>query len=521
MEKQIYLDRKPLSYWIASTPETNYPELKEDISVDVAVVGGGMAGIVTAYLLTREGLRVAVIEADRILRGTTGRTTAKLTSQHALIYDKLIDRFGKDLARQYADANESAIRWVRETSKELNIDCDLSEQDAYVFAEKGESIGKIEREIDAASELGIHAEYAGTIPFNIPVQAAVRFKNQAQFHPLKFLFPLAEEIEKKGGRIFENSRVVELEEEEKLRVVVKNGGKVAADKVVVATHYPFINKEGFYFARIYINRSYALAIRAKEEYPGGMYINAENPSRSLRSQKDEDGQLILVVGEEHKTGQGEDTIVHYEKLMDFAGELFTVEDIPYRWSTQDCMTLDGVPYAGYYVKDTSRLFVATGYGKWGMSNSIASAHVIRDLIVKGDSPWMDIYDPSRKTTGAAIGNFVLQNANVVGQLLGGKLEALPDDIDTRMEKGEAEVVRIDGRRTGIYKDEEGNLHAVDTTCTHLGCELNWNSAERTWDCPCHGSRFSYRGEVVEGPANNPLNTLENTNIVDRVVNDKF
>ncbi|HOF99919.1 MAG TPA: FAD-dependent oxidoreductase [Clostridia bacterium] len=519
MDKRIYLAEKPTSYWIASTPETGYPSLDQDLHADVAIVGGGIAGITTAYLLTLEGLRVAVIEADRILRGTTGHTTAKLTSQHALIYDKLIGRFGKDLALQYANANESAIRWVWKIAKEQNIDCDLSEQDAYVYTQKEENRDGIDREIEAALELGIKAEFAERIPFDIPVAGAVRFKNQAQFHPLKFLLPLAKEIENRGGRIFENSRAVELEEKEKPSVAVQNGAKVTADRVVVASHYPFINKEGLYFARIYVDRSYALGIRAKEKYPGGMYINAEDPSRSMRSQPDGDGELILVVGEKHKTGQGVDTMLHYENLMDFADEIFTVEDIPYRWSTQDCMTLDGVPYVGRYAKDNPDVYVATGYGKWGMTNAIASAHLIRDLIVKGESPYGEIYDPSRMATGAAIGNFVVQNANVVGQLLGGKLAPLPDDVE--LEKGEARVVEIDGHRAGAYRDRDGAVHVVDTTCTHLGCELNWNSAEKTWDCPCHGSRFTYEGEVVEGPANNPLNSVKNTNIVERVATDQF
>ncbi len=259
--------------------------------------------------------------------------------------------------------------------------------------------------------------------------------------------------------------MVELKEEERLSIIVQNGSKVFADKVAVTSHYPFINKEGFYFARLYVNRSYVLGVRAKEKYPGGMYINAENPSRSLRSQPVKEGELILVIGEQHKTGQGEDTVLHYERLMDFTDNLFTVEDIPYRWSTQDCMTLDGVPYVGHYIKNTPNIYVATGYGKWGMSNSIASAHLIRDLIVKGDNPWKEIYSPSRKTTGTAIGNLVVQNINVAGQLLGGKLTPLPDDID--LKTGEAKVVKIDGYRAGVYKDEAGTIHVVDTTCTHL------------------------------------------------------
>lgn len=519
MDKQKYLGTPPLSYWIASTPKTDYPPLDKDVTVDVAIIGGGIVGIFCAYLLTLEGLSVAVIEADRILHGTTAHTTAKLTSQHELIYDKLITQFGDVYAKQYAEANEHAIRLVRKIAEEKKIDCDLSTQDAFVFVQNEQNLGKIKKEVDSALKVGIKAEFVKSIPFDIEIQGAVCFKDQAQFHPLKFLTPLAKEIVEKGNSIYEYSRVVEVEEKGRLAVVVKNGSKVTADHVIVASHYPFINKEGFYFARIYVERSYVLALKAKEKFPGGMYINAESPSRSLRSLPTEVGELIMVIGDEHKTGQGEDTIKHYEALMDFAARLFTVEDIPYRWSAQDCMTVDGLPYVGLYTKNSPDLYVATGYGKWGMSNSIASAVIIKDLITHGDNPWKEVYNPSRKTIGASAGKFIVENANVVGNLIAGKLSPLPNDIDLSI--GEAQVVKIDGHRAGVYKDENGELHTVDTTCTHLGCEANWNSAEKSWDCPCHGSRFAYTGDVIEGPANKPLNTEENTNIVERVTTDKF
>ena len=497
-----YFEKQPQSYWTASADDTGYDALDHDERADVAIIGGGIAGIMSAYFLTLEGLSVAVIEAGRILRGTTGHTTGKLTSQHELIYDKLICRFGRESAQQYADANETAIRTVERISREKGIDCDLASEDAFVFAQNEGNLGKIEKEIKAADSLGINAEFASSVPFDLEIKGAVRFLGQARFHPLKFLLPLAEEAVKKGARIYENSRAMELEEGGRFKVAVENGSRVAANFVIIASHYPFLNKEGFYFARLYTDRSYILALRAKEKYPGGMYINAGNPSRSLRSQPSEEGELILVAGEQHKTGQGGDTSVHYDRLKDFADRLFTIDDIPYRWSAQDCMTLDGVPYAGMYKKDTPGLFVATGFGKWGMTNSIASAMLIKDLITRGDSPWKEVYDPSRKVTLASVGNFVVQGASVAGHFIGGKLTPLPEGSD--IEKGEAKVVLKGGRRVGAYRDAEGKLHLVDTTCTHMGCELKWNSAEKTWDCPCHGSRFSVDGDIVEGPATNPL-----------------
>jgi Rieske Fe-S protein len=236
-----------------------------------------------------------------------------------------------------------------------------------------------------------------------------------------------------------------------------------------------------------------------------MYINAENPTRSLRNQNTPDGEIIIVGGEHHKTGQGEDTIKHYEALIDFANDIFTVEDIPYRWSTQDCMTLDDIPYVGRFTAKSPNLYIATGYGKWGMTNSTASAMILKDLIINGKSPWEEVYDPSRQTLAASAKNFLVENLNVAENFIAGKLSPLPKNVD--IEPGQAKVVDANGQKAGAYRDEKGTLHIVDTTCTHMRCEVQWNSAERSWDCPCHGSRFDIDGKVIEGPALKPLEKL--------------
>ncbi|MDF2522967.1 MAG: dependent oxidoreductase, partial [Clostridiales bacterium] len=329
---------QPQSFWMASTKISDYPSLEEDIKVDVAIIGGGITGISSAYLLSKEGLKVAIIEADRILKGTTGHTTAKITSQHGLIYNKIKSKMSEEFARQYADANETAIRKIEEISKELSIECDYTPQSAYVFTQRDGYIQDISDETKTASNLGIKASYVEEIPFKIEIKAAVRFDNQAQFHPLKYLVVLAKEVTDKGGAIYEQSRVVEIEETSPYVIKTNHGKKITAEKVIIASHYPCLNKPGMYFTRIYPERSYVLAIKAKEKYPGGMYITAEDPGRSLRNQNTEDGELILVGGEHHKTGQGVDTTMHYDALVDFANNIFTVEDIPFRWSTQDCMT---------------------------------------------------------------------------------------------------------------------------------------------------------------------------------------
>jgi len=510
----------PESYWLASTQRTEYPVLDEDKKVDVAIIGGGFAGISTAYMLVNEGLRVAVVEADRILQGTTGHTTAKVTSQHGLIYSKIKSKISEEFAQQYADANETAIRFIEKTAKENNIECDLTEQSAYIFTCRDGYADRILEEANVASSLGIQASYVEEIPLPFEIKAAVRFDNQAQFHPLKYLLKLARIISEKGCQIYENSRVVDIEDNgDKYVVITDKGRRLASDRLIIASHYPCYNKAGLYFSRLWTDRSYVLAIKAKEQYPGGMYITAEEPGRSIRSQNTDDGELILIGGEHHKTGQGEDTIKHYEALVDFACENFTVLDIPYRWSTQDCMTLDDIPYVGYFKSDTPNLYIATGFGKWGMTNSTAASMILRDLIIDNTSPWQDVYSPSRQTIGASAKTFVVENLNVAKELIKGKLASLPEDIE--LSPGEGRAVEIDGEKAGAYKDHNGTVHIVNTTCTHMGCELKWNSAEKTWDCPCHGSRFSYEGDVVEGPAIHPLERNNDVNTLEKVVKDKF
>jgi glycine/D-amino acid oxidase-like deaminating enzyme/nitrite reductase/ring-hydroxylating ferredoxin subunit len=504
--KTIKLTKAPQSYWISSTPQTVYPSLDEDITVDVAIVGGGLVGISTAFLLMNEGLKVAIIEADRIGQGTTGHTTAKITSQHNLIYHYIKKQFGDELAFQYAEANQTSIHTIAGIVKENNIDCDFRWQPAYVFTQSDEYIQKISDEAKTASSLGIKAHYLEHIPLPFSIKAALRFDDQAQFHPRKYLLALAEKISQKGSHIFEQTRAIDIKEGNPNLVITKGGKKVAAEKVIISSHFPFYDGLGLYPARLQPERSYVLGIKIKDSFPEGMFINAENPTRSLRSQRYKDDDLVLVSGEHQKTGEGKNLINHYENLKQFALSTFETDEILYRWSTQDYTTLDKVPYIGHLTSNTPNLFVATGFGKWGMTTSTVSAMIFRDLIIKGESPWQDVYNPSRFNFKASVGQFFKQNVGVAANFLSGKLLPLPSNVDINL--GEGKVVEIHNKRVGAYRDEKNKLHLIDTTCTHMGCELNWNDAEKTWDCPCHGSRFTYDGDIVEGPAHHQLNHHE-------------
>jgi len=491
------------SYWIDSTPETNYPSLNEDISVDVAIIGGGITGITSALLLKKEGLKVALLEASRIAQGTSGYTTAKLTSQHYLIYDKLITEMGEEKAKQYADANETAIDFIENTAKEYNIDCDFNRRLAYIYTNDDYYIDQIHKEAQAAVKLGLKANYTEDIPLPFSVKAALCFKNQAEFHPRKYLLPLAEKIPGEGSYIFENTRIIDVEKGDICTLTTDKGNKITSPKVIIASHFPCYDGLGLYFTRLKPDRSYVIAAKIKEKFPEGMFINAEQPGRSLRSQPYKDGQIILVSGEGHKTAHGENTINHYKNLQNFAQSTYTVEDILYRWSTQDYITLDGVPYIGHITSSIDNIYVATGYAKWGMTNGTAAAIILKDLIIKNENQWQNVFNPSRATSGNAAKSFLTTNLDVAKELLKGKLSGAAKDIE--LNKGEGRIVEIDGSKYGAYKDDSNNVHIVDTTCTHLGCELKWNSAEKSWDCPCHGSRFSYEGDILEGPALRRLN----------------
>ncbi|MGI6586095.1 MAG: FAD-dependent oxidoreductase [Gracilibacteraceae bacterium] len=501
-KNNISSDTVPESLWMASSAKTNYPALRNDIKVDVAIVGGGITGITSAYMLKKEGFNVAVIEADRIIQGTTGHTTAKITSQHGLIYNKIKNYMGEEKARQYADANETAIGIISDLVEQEKIDCDFHEEPAYVYTLMDSYVQQIADEANTAAGLGIKSTFIENVPLPFKVKGAVKFDGQARFHPRKYLLALAKKVDGEGSSIFEHTRVVDINKGSPCVLVTNQGKKVTADNIVIASHFPCFDGMGFYFARMYPERSYALALKVKEKFSGGMYITAEDPGRSLRSQEYEGGELIIVGGEHHKTAHGTSFHKHYENLLEFANKHYDVQELLYRWSTQDYTTLDKIPYVGRLTSKTPNIYVATGFRKWGMTNSTVSAMILKDLILKGRNPWIEVYDPSRFVLNPSITSFVSINADVAAKLVSGKLKIVPEEIDVK--KDEALIVDIDGNKMGVYRDNKEQLHVVDTTCTHMGCELKWNDAEKSWDCPCHGSRFTYEGEIIEGPAINEL-----------------
>ncbi|HVL31238.1 MAG TPA: FAD-dependent oxidoreductase [Solirubrobacteraceae bacterium] len=490
------------SVWIETgPPQPAFPQLEEDVRADVAVVGGGIVGITTAALLAERGVRVVLLEADRVAHGVTGHTTAKVSSQHGMIYSQLRSRFGDDAARTYGEANEAALEWIAERVRRDGIDCDFRRRPSYAYVTEPSDRSQAEDEAQAARDLGLPASLVESTPLPYPVEAAVRFDDQAEFHVRKYLMALVEGLSapESGCRIYEHSRAVEVDDDDD-RVVKTPGGRVLADHVVLATHYPFLDRS-LAFARVHPERSYAILCRIAGTPPEGLFISAGSPTRSIRAVTVDGEELLLVGGEGHPTGAREDTRERYERLEAFAREHWDVRSVDFRWSAQDNTTIDRLPYVGRLTPMEDRIFMATGFAKWGMTGGTAAALLLADLVQGGaDSAWARMCDPNRLNLRASAGRLLHENARVAARFVGDRIaERDPRPIE-QLAPGEGAIVSLRGEAVAGHRDDAGVLHAVSPTCTHLGCRVTWNTAERTWDCPCHGSRFTPAGDVLQGPA---------------------
>ena len=428
------------SIWTETSQLPNFPPLSGDRRTDVLIIGGGMAGILCANFLQEAGIDYLLMEADKIGGGITKNTTAKLTAQHGLIYHKLILKFGEHKARLYLDANLQALEDYRHLCR--SRDCDFEEQNSYVYTLTDRK--KLELELSALQKINFSAKLEEKLPLPFPTAGAVCFSNQAQFHPLKFLAHIVQ-----GLNIHDNTKVLELGPHQ----AKTNHGTITAEKIIVATHFPILNKHGSYFLKLYQHRSYCLGL---ENLPifDGMYVDDSKTGLSFRHQ----GNLLLLGGGSHRTGKSGG---NWTELEQIASEHFPGSRIQYRWATQDCMSLDGVPYIGQYSRRTPGLYVATGFNKWGMTGSMVAARHLTELIQGKDSPYTPLFDPSRTMLHPQLGI----NA----------FEAITN------------LLQIKTKR-----------------CPHMGCALKWNPTEHTWDCPCHGSRFQENGELIDGPATDDL-----------------
>lgn len=428
------------SLWTETAHIPGFSSFRGDMKTDVLIIGGGMSGLLCAYLLEQAGVDYILVEADTICSGITKNTTAKITAQHGLVYDKLIQEFGVEKAGLYLRANEAAIDKYRELCKD--IDCDFETKDSYVYSISHRD--KLEAEIQALEKIGYNAEYVRNIPLPMENQGAVRFSGQAQFHPLKFVASMADSL-----HIYEHTKITELA----IGSAKTEHGTITADQIIVATHFPILNKHGGYFLKMYQSRSYVLALENAQDV-NGMYLDECDTGLSFRNYRN----LLLLGGGDHRTGKQGGS---WNELHDFVKEHYPKSREVYRWATQDCMTLDQVPYIGTYGKHTQGFYVSTGFNKWGMTSSMVAAMLLRDWVLGVENEYAEVFDPHRT---------VLRS-----QLFVNAAEAT------------ANLLTISGKR-----------------CPHLGCALKWNQEEHTWDCPCHGSRFTENGELVDNPATDDL-----------------
>ncbi|WP_421385023.1 FAD-dependent oxidoreductase [Bacillus salacetis] len=505
--KNTNLPSQSSSYWLETADLPSFEALQENIQTEAVVVGAGISGLTTAYFLSKQGVKVTVLEAEQVVSRTTGNTTAKLSAQHDVIYDHLLNELGIEKAKQYYQANQKAVDFIRQLVNEEKIDCDFSTQDAYIYASTTEKKEELKKEYDAYQKLGIDGRFETSLPFDADAEAAVVMHNQAQFHPVKYLKHLINEILKAGGQIFENTRVTDIDHGKEPSVETIQGFKVEGRYVAVCSHFPFYDKEGFYFNRMEVKRSYLLAAKTKKELPYGMFISAEKPGYSLRSTSEDGEQIVFIGGQGHSAGHKENTLESYEKLYEFGEKTFGIDEVLYRWSSQDPVPLDRVPYIGKYSMLDDQIFVATGFQKWGMSTGTLAGMIISDLILDRENPYSDIFSPGRHDVAHNLKKAAKMGKHSAKMLVKAKLEK-PEKTVNDLHNDEGSVVNVDGKRAGAYKDNMGKVHLVDTTCTHMGCEVEWNNGERSWDCPCHGSRFQYDGQVIEGPTTQPLKKLE-------------
>ncbi len=432
------------SVWEKDVHRVGFEVLGGNKSTEVLIIGGGIAGILCAYKLKNAGVDCMLVEATEICSGITKNTTAKITLGHGLIYHKLIKRFGEDKARFYLDAQVRAGEEYAQLCE--NIDCDYENKDSYVYSLDNRK--KIEKEVDALKHLGVKAEFSDASELPIDVVGAVRVRNQAQFHPLKFLYTIAKDLP-----IFEHTKVIELMPNK----AITNRGEISFKKLIIATHFPILNKHGSYFLKLYQHRSYVVALKGAQNVDG-MYVDESDTGLSFRSY----GDLLLLGGGGHRTGKQGGC---WQELEEFVNKHYKGAQIVGKWATQDCMTLDRVPYIGQYSKSTPDVYVATGFNKWGMTNAMVAANILCDLVGEKTNPYAEVFSPSRT---------ILRPQLAVNAL-------------------------------------ESTLGLITPTaprCPHLGCALKYNRAEHTWDCPCHGSRFAEDGELIDNPATDDNSSIK-------------
>lgn len=472
------------SIWELTSNIEQRKTLHEDIKCDILIVGAGITGCLLGYLLKKENLDVVIIDKSTIASGVTKNTTAKITIQHGIIYDKLLKTLGYNKAKLFYEANQSALENFHKIINEENINCDFKIEPAYVYTKN--NTYKLKKELNAYKTLGIKGEIVTEtdLPFNI--SSALKVENQASFNPLKFINYISKDL-----RIYENTKMVKLENN---IVICENGSKITANKIIIATHFPIIDDQGFYFLKQHQKKSYLLTLENANKV-NGLYIDINSKSGyTLRDYND----YVLFGGYSHKTGKRQDNY-YFDKLEKESEKLFPNSKVIAKFSAQDCISLDHMPYIGKYSKNATNIFVATGFNKWGMTSSMLSAMILTDILCNKNNKYLKLFSPSRFNFLSSIGN-ILNNSltSIHGLFL--KRIFITRIAAKKLENNSSTIVKYKGQYLGIYKDYNGKVFTIDARCPHLGCILSFNKEEKAYECPCHGSKFDYKGNLIYSPS---------------------
>ena len=556
------------SFWLDSIENKNkFNKLEKDISTDVCIVGAGIFGLTCGYYLTKQGYNVVLLEKEKdIASKTTGHTTAKITSQHNLIYKYLIDSLGESMAKKYLYANQDAIENIYQIINDENIDCDFVRQDSYVYTNNLDELEKIKLENKAVNSLGFKSEFVTSTPLPFNVLGALRFPNQAEFNPIKYAYGLAKCITSNGssaidglvnagsvgsvsvgdgivenspggaslnlakgtGEIYTDTLVQNIKKENDEFITSCKDYVVRSKYVILASHYPFIDRLGYYFLKMYQSTSYVIAVDIGDKTFDGMYINSKQPTFSYRFANFSGScgkRLLLVGGADHKTGSKIDLSNAYSILEYEVRKYYPDCKVLYKWNTEDCITLDKIPYIGEFSHFMPNMYIGTGFNKWGMTSSNVAGNIIVDKILGRENEYEKVIKATRLhpiKNNVELGNMIKETTN---SFVINKFKVPDADLDViednsvmsgskkagnfeEIKNDSGHVLKYNGQTIGIYKDNDGKIFAVNPICTHLGCLLSWNNLDKTWDCPCHGSRFDYKGHQLYNPAIRDLDVID-------------
>lgn len=486
------------SYWLKTGHRAQYPKLEDDIEIEAAVIGAGIAGILTAYHLLKKGKKVALFERFRILNGTTGNTTAKLSAQHGLIYQNLVERYDDAHAKLYYQANMGGINEIKKIAKDLRLQDVVEDETVYVYTTDKEKTASFKKEKEIYDRLGIDGDLLQKTPLGIEIESVISMNNQGILHPVEFLNGVLKYLAREGVKVYEHTLIEDMDQKEDKSLVLKtnDGRKVTCKYAVFATHYPQIEPDDHY-DQLWARTTHALAYKTDKKLFDGAHIAYDTPSVTLRTMEYFGDHFLLIGGQSHGTGDGHSDEERYEKIHQLAQEMFPVKEPFFKWCAHDLMTKDKIPFIGKMHPNFENAYTITGLNAWGLANSSAGAMVLTDMILGKENPYVKMYDPFREIPEIDEDNKSEKSSSSVAEVATPKVEDLKNDQMTIVEKGE-------DKRIGVYRDKNGKIHSYDLTCTHHGCGLQHNDGDKTWDCPCHGSRFDKFGRVIFGPALNDL-----------------